>query len=74
MRKKEIRMKFKMEKDKKKPMVNVFFLDKQAFNLVLPFHTFTCRRWQAPRAISLTDESRGADKLQPSITHIADIV
>lgn len=38
------------------------------------FHTFTCRCWQAPCAVGLTEERLRARQLQASITYITGMV
>lgn len=37
-------------------------------------HTFTCRCWEAPCAVGLTEESPGAQQLQPSVTDVRGVL
>lgn len=37
-------------------------------------HTFTCWCWEAPGAVGLTEESPGAQQLQPGFTHVRGIL
>lgn len=42
--------------------------------ILIIFHTFTCRCWQAPCAVCETEESPWANQLQAGITYITGIV